>query len=200
GRGNENIALSAVHTVFHAEHNRQVEAIEEWLNRPEYLELKKAFMGEEHQWKGTMGKARSHELLPQPEDDDWSYEQRLFQAARFATEMQYQHLVFEEFARTVVPSIDAVVFNENSYNANIDPAITAEFAHVVYRFGHSMLTETIAREGHGVDDISLLEGFLNPAAFNDNGNLTGEQGAGAIINGVVRQPSSQIDEFVIDTL
>ncbi len=44
------------------------------------------------------------------------------------------------------PDIDAVVFNENSYNATVDPAITAEFAHVVYRFGHSMLTEDIGRE------------------------------------------------------
>jgi hypothetical protein len=31
---------------------------------------------------------------------------RLFQAARFGTEMQYQHLVFEEFARTIQPNVD----------------------------------------------------------------------------------------------
>ena len=200
GRGNENIALSAVHAVFHAEHNRMINSIQEWLDKPEYAELKKAYQGVSHQWKGTMGKARSHEILPGVEDDNWSYEQRLFQAARFANEMQYQHLVFEEFARTIQPSIDAVVFNENSYNANIDPAITAEFAHVVYRFGHSMLTEEIVRSGFGTEDVSLLDGFLNPAVFNDGGTLTAEQAAGAIINGTVRQPGSQIDEFVIDTL
>ena len=33
----------------------------------------------------------------------WNGE-RLFQAAKFGTEMQYQHLVFEEFARTVQPN------------------------------------------------------------------------------------------------
>jgi hypothetical protein len=32
----------------------------------------------------------------------WNGE-RLFRAARFGTEMQYQHLVFEEFARKVQP-------------------------------------------------------------------------------------------------
>ena len=37
---------------------------------------------------------------------EWDGE-RLFQAARFATEMQYQHLVFEEFARKVQPNVDA---------------------------------------------------------------------------------------------
>ena len=33
----------------------------------------------------------------------------------------------------------------NGFDATIDPAIVAEFAHTVYRFGHSMLTETIDR-------------------------------------------------------
>ena len=57
--------------------------------------------------------------------------------------MQYQHLVFEEFARKVQPNVDA--FLAPGYDATIDPAIVAEFAHAVYRFGHSMLTETIDR-------------------------------------------------------
>src|SRR5690606_40139529 len=35
---------------------------------------------------------------------------RLFQAARFVTEMEYQHLVFEEFARKMQPDIDAFLF------------------------------------------------------------------------------------------
>ena len=67
--------------------------------------------------------------------------ERLFQAAKFATEMQYQHMVFEEFARKVQPNIDEFL----AYGATIDPAIMEEFAHVVYRFGHSMLNETVDR-------------------------------------------------------
>ena len=57
---------------------------------------------------------------------------------------------------------------------DIDPAIVAEFAHVVYRFGHSMLTETVARmdgERRAVDDdIGLIEAFLNPLDFNASGD------------------------------
>ena len=30
-------------------------------------------------------------------------------------------------------------------SADLDPAILAEFAHTVYRFGHSMLTDTVDR-------------------------------------------------------
>ena len=58
--------------------------------------------------------------------------------------MQYQHLVFEEFARTIQPQVDAFLA-PNGYDTTINPAIVAEFAHTVYRFGHSMLTETIDR-------------------------------------------------------
>ena len=35
--------------------------------------------------------------------------ERLFQAAKFGTEMQYQHLVFEEFARKIQPNINVFV-------------------------------------------------------------------------------------------
>ena len=70
--------------------------------------------------------------------------ERLFQSAKFTTEMQYQHLVFEEFARKVQPQINPFVVPDG-FDITIDPSIVAEFAHVVYRFGHSMLTESIDR-------------------------------------------------------
>ena len=193
GRGNENIGLTAVHHVFHAEHNRLLGDIMETLDANPALK-------EAYESSGEL--------------DDWSYEERLFQAARFGTEMQYQHLVFEEFARTVQPQIDAVVFNENAYDSTIDASIKAEFAHVVYRFGHSMLTEDIHRNGFDAGSVALLDGFLNPVAFhcrvqpdinnecpNPEVNLmTTEQAAGAIINGTTNQPANQIDELVTSTL
>src|SRR5690606_36594693 len=74
-----------------------------------------------------------------PQALQWDGE-RLFQTARFATEMQYQHLVFEEYARMIQPFIDPFVFNTVT---DVDPAIFAEFAHTVYRFGHSMLNDTV---------------------------------------------------------
>ena len=70
--------------------------------------------------------------------NEWNGE-RLFQAAKFGTETQYQHIVFEEFARNVAPAIHLA----GGVNVHIDPAITSEFANVVYRFGHSMLDENI---------------------------------------------------------
>ncbi|MCU1431233.1 MAG: hypothetical protein JWP95_338 [Actinotalea sp.] len=179
GRGNENIGLTAVHHVFHSEHNRLVGHVEDVLEATGDA----AFIA---QWHDETG--------------HWDYGERLFQAARFVTEMEYQHLAFEEFGRTVQPNIDNQPLNETAYHADINPAITAEFAHVVYRFGHSMLTDTVARDGFGAEDLSLLDAFLNPAAFTDSGAMTPDQGAAAVIQGMARQTGNGIDEFVIPTL
>lgn len=182
GRGNENIGLTAVHHVFHSEHNRLVDHVDEVL-----AGTPQAFQDE---WRDTSG--------------PWDYEERLFQAARFATEMQYQHLAFEEFGRFVQPNIDNQPLNETAYHPDLNPAIAAEFAHVVYRFGHSMLTETVDRQGADwSDQIDLFHAFLSPRMFTKDaaGNdITPDEGAGAVIKGMVYQTGNGIDEFVTPVL
>ena len=59
--------------------------------------------------------------------------------------MEYQHLAFEEFIRKVQPMVNLFGEGGTGYNTSINPAIRAEFAHAVYRFGHSMLTESVDR-------------------------------------------------------
>ncbi len=176
GRGNENIGLTAVHFVFHAEHNRQIEQIKETVLATGDAD----FIAE---WQ-----------LP---DGSWNGE-RLFQAARFATEMQYQHLVFEEFARKVQPDVDIFVVQPD---VEINPAIFAEFANVVYRFGHSMLNQTVDRTfaDGSRGDIDLFEAFLNPLAFGETAYSQAEM-AGAIALGMSAQRGNEIDEFVTDVL
>jgi Ca2+-binding RTX toxin-like protein len=196
GRGNENIGLTAVHSIFHTEHNRVVEEnkdtiiasgdraiINEWLLTP---------LSETDPIPTT---AAEIDALP------WNGE-RLFQAGRFVTEMQYQHLVFEEFARKIQPNIDAFVFTNS---AELDPSITAEFAHVVYRFGHSMLNNTVDRLNlnletiDGGPQIGLIEAFLNPQSFNEGGAEAYDI-VGDIIRGTTRDLGNEIDEFVVDAL
>lgn len=191
GRANENIGLTAVHHVFHSEHNRLVEHtkavvlatgdnafIQEWL-------------------------IPGANIADGVQDLEWNGE-RLFQAAKFGTEMQYQHLVFEEFARKIQPNIN-VFLVPDGYDVTIDPSIVAEFAHVVYRFGHSMLTESIDRfdPSFNAEHIGLIEGFLNPIQFENNGGTTtvdADISAGAIIRGMTRQAGNEIDEFVTSAL
>lgn len=198
GRGNENIGLTAVHHVFHSEHNRQVEA-------QKLTILQSADIGFINEWlasdiAGLPSNFASLSALDQlafANTLNWDGE-RLFQAARFATEMQYQHLVFEEFARQVQPLIDPFVFNSTT---DINPSIFAEFAHTVYRFGHSMLTENIGLvdPGTGVQsEIGLIEAFLNPGAMNALG--TADEATAAIVAGMTRVRGNEIDEFVTGAL
>jgi hypothetical protein len=119
--------------------------------------------------------------------------------------MQYQHLVFEEFARKVQPMVNLFGEGGTGYHTTIDPSIRAEFAHAVYRFGHSMLTETVARRNadNSNNDIGLIQAFLNPPSFFDGGTagpLTPDQAAGSVVRGMTRQVGNEIDEFVTEAL
>ena len=202
GRVNENIGLTAVHHVFHAEHNRLVEHTKDVILADAVASGSVAFLNE---WLATdvasvpVGAAAIAEL--KNNIAAWDGE-RLFQAAKFGTEMQYQHLVFEEFARKIQPQINPFVVPDG-FDTTINPAIVAEFAHTVYRFGHSMLTESIDRfdPDFTADHITLIEGFLNPAAFaGADGEILDGVAAGAIIRGMTRQVGNEIDEFVTDAL
>ena len=211
GRGNENIALTAVHSVFHAEHNRLRDYIDALIHAPGVLTA-----AEIAAWE-----AQAPQPTANPKGSGWGYGERLFQAARFVTEMQYQHLVFEEFARTLAPTINAFIGDGINFHSDTNPAIPAEFAHQAYRLGHSMLTEIIGRsivESDGTEtpaDIPLLTGFLNPLAFNNvcvgvtgpGGECDGEvrvlnsaEAAGAIFQGGTRQVGNEIDEFVTEAV
>ncbi len=180
GRVNENIALTAVHNVFHSEHNRLAIEIDSMIaTDPAFTQA------ERDDWRITDRYASG-----------WDYGERLFQAARFVTEMEYQHLAFEEFIRKVQPQVNLFA----GYDTSVDPSITAEFAHAVYRFGHSMLNETVARTtpAGAPDDIPLLDAFLNPPAFLDGGSA--DQATGAIIRGMTDQVGNELDEFVTEAL
>ena len=98
------------------------------------------------------------------------------------------------------------------YDARLNPAIVAEFAHTVYRFGHSMLTETVDRFDpnfnvvgdplHPTNDdqqMGLIAAFLNPLAFAASGP-TPEEASGAIVRGLTRTVGNEIDEFVTEAL
>ncbi|WP_223504071.1 peroxidase family protein [Pseudomonas sp. BF-R-24] len=202
GRVNENIGLTAVHAIFHSEHNRLVQQTKDTVLDSGDV----AFLNE---WLLTPVTA-----LPtnQAEFDalQWNGE-RLFQAAKFGTEMQYQHLVFEEFARTIQPNIDLFFAPTQVYDVDLDASIVAEFAHTVYRFGHSMLTETVDRfdinynvvgdpaNANPDQQLGLIAAFLNPLAYVASG-VSPEDATSAIIRGVTRQAGNEIDEFVTEAL
>src|SRR5262249_24324586 len=70
------------------------------------------------------------------------------------------------------------------------------------RFGHSMLDETVDRLDPNFvsSDLGLIQAFLNPLAFDQNGTLTAEQAAGAIARGLTREKGNEVDEFVTEAV
>lgn len=144
GRVNENIGLSAVHNVFHSEHNLLVKDITDML--------------------------KNNQVIPSTFKNEFINNsnggERLYQAARFIMEMEYQHMAYDEFVRRIAPELPLFI----TYDASKNAAVTAEFASAVYRLGHSMLNETIARSNPGTfydpaqnQDVSLITAFTNPA-------------------------------------
>ena len=83
-------ALTTVHQIFHSEHNRLG-----------YIDIDRTCI--EPSPTRCLTPAEIARGTHRHAGSGWDYGERLFQAARFGTEMQYQHLVFEEFARKIQP-------------------------------------------------------------------------------------------------
>ena len=197
GRANENVALTTVHTIFHDEHNRLIEQTKD-LIRGALADGDTSFA---LNWV-----LPGANLADGIQDNEWNGE-RLFQVAKFGTETQYQHLVFEEFARKVAPTIHLF----GNTDIHLDAAIVSEFANAVYRFGHSMLDENVPMFQLNPDgtpaidpttgqpivtNMGLIEAFTNPLAFAAGGADMAAQ----IIQGTTHQIGSEIDEFVTGAL
>jgi len=198
GRVNENIGLTAIHELFHSEHDRLLAQIQATVQQN--LDAGDVSFATDWVLPGvvlTPGTAIAA--------NQWNGE-RLFQAAKWGTETQYQHIIFDEFARYVAPAIHVA----GGVNIHINPAISSEFANVVYRFGHSMLDENINLYVLGADgrpvinpatgqpqmtQEGLIQAFTNPTKFASDPNMTAD-----IVLGTVNQVSNSIDEFVTGTL
>ncbi len=213
GRANENIGLTAVQDIFHSEHDRLLAMNKATIQ----AELNKGDTGFAGNWV-LPGVDLTKQTLTNGKPDvdangnpihiiaanEWNGE-RLFQAAKFGTETEYQHIVFDEFARYVAPSIHVAA----GVNVHINPAITSEFANVVYRFGHSMLDENVNVYQLGTDgrpvigangqpvmtEEGLITAFTNPTLFASDPNMTAD-----LVLGTVNQVSNSIDEFVTGSL
>jgi len=137
GRLNENIGLTAVHDAFLTEHNRMVTQ----------LKQNYGFTGDQPPggWTWTDPLTNATTVITGEE---------LFQQAKIIIEMHYQHLLFDQFIRKISPNVGGFLADP-LVNANI----SAEFAHAVYRFGHSMLPEAFGmRQNTDATSISTVAG------------------------------------------
>ena len=117
------------------------------------------------------------------------------------TEMEYQHLVFEEFARKVQPAInpfEPFAFTQPDLDPSGPPPSRPR----------GLPLRPLDADRHDLpgepdgthNDISLLDGFLNPPSYTDNGTLSAADAAGSIIMGMSDQVGNELDEFTTETL
>ena len=98
-----------------------------------------------------------------------------------------------------------------STSPDINPAIEAEFAHAVYRFGHSMLDDDRRprrtrprRHARPTTPCRCSTAFLNPPEYFNGGDGrhadTPSRRPAAIVMGSSDQVGNELDEFVTETL
>ncbi|MEQ1617431.1 MAG: peroxidase family protein, partial [Terricaulis sp.] len=200
GRVNENFGLTAIHHVFHEEHNFQIQNLQNAIYAQDAAsgDASHAIL---HQWQvdtgATDGAGNYIYANGAGAADDviaWDQE-KMFKAAKLVVEMEYQHAAIDQYARTITPHILEVV----GYSSGVDPSVSLEFSQAAFRFGHSTIRETIDTidPNHGLTgkivSYALELAFLNPGLF-------AATGPAAIALGMSHQQMNEVDEFITPAL
>ena len=200
GRANENFGLTALHHVWHENHNVQLVNLETNI-------LAQADLAARHDFQLAIIDARtgvafhdkmgnytltdqSNVAVAALDQISWNPD-KMFSAAKLINEMEYQHVAIDQYARLVTPDLPEFV----TYDSNINADISLEYAQGAFRFGHSQLRETIDTiDPKGmITKFALSGAFLNPTQF-------AATGAADIVRGMSQQVSSEVDEFLTPAL
>jgi hypothetical protein len=122
---------------------------------------------------------RNHNLIAtelQQEHPGWTDEQ-LYQEARKINIAEYQEIIYTQYLPDLLGA--NALPSYTGYNSSVDPAIATEFSTVAFRFGHSLLSSGIERQGNNGQDvlpndpaggaISLATDFFDPNVLNPAG-------------------------------
>lgn len=187
GRVNENVGLTAVHHVFHEEHNYEAQNImNSVLTEALTMQVEGASDAEvaayindwtrtDHatvggtttfNWTDDDGIAHSLTVAGVNLQGDgssgaiaWNGDS-LYQAARIITEQEYNHIAMNDYVRSLAVYLPEFV----SYGTDVHPNISLEFSQAIFRLGHSMLTEqfhfaTMDANGRMPGDAGYVETF-----------------------------------------
>ncbi|XP_031763796.2 chorion peroxidase [Galleria mellonella] len=167
--GNQIISLTVLHTIWTREHNRVARAL-----------------------------AR---LNP-----GWG-EDTIFMETRRILQAEYQHIIYNEFLPLLIGRKLIQAFNLSpspvysqlgSYDPNVNPSLTAEFATAAMRFGHSVVDSNIeipdAKTGGVYETISIPEVMFQPS------RLRLKQFLDRLLTGLAYQSMQTVDPFVTEGL
>jgi hypothetical protein len=133
---------------------------------------------------------RIHARYPQLTDEE------IYQLARRLVGAEMQVITYEEYLPAVLGFNHAPDPAVAAYNPNVNAAVTNSFAHAVFRFGHSQISDaTLLVDNHGqtVGSLSVREAFFNPNILRDNPARLGQ-----MLKGLASQLGQENDLLLVD--
>jgi hypothetical protein len=168
-RANEQVGLTAVHTLFVREHNRLATE----LAARSDLSLLVAESGRDP-------------------SDPADVDEFIYQTSRKAVGAEIQAITYEEFLPLLLGP--GALPEYMGYDSEINASISNEFANAAYRVGHTLLSPQIQMvDGQGTHQgsIALRDAFFNPQFVEDHG-------VELLLNGLAMQQAQSVDAKVID--
>ena len=174
-RANEQIGLTAVHTLLVREHNRIALNLHERLEAGEDKALLQKFK------EITNKKFRDATVA---EKDEF-----LYQSARKVIGAKVQVITYKKFLPLLIGDTLA---DYEGFDSGVSPQISLEFANAAFRLGHTLLTENLRRvDGDGIEETSLAESFFNPVNIQENG-------IDNLLTGLIYQSAEEVDNQLVD--
>jgi len=228
GRVNENIGLTAVHHVWHEEHNFQVRNIQQAVTaedlRQERLDQHNTYNHDLlHEWQIATGQldaqgnyvqvdAAGNPVLVDVLDADGKPVLNADGSVMQTTVVAWNEeklfnaakiTVEMEYQHTAVDqfarTITPNIAEFVGYNSGEQADVSLDFSQVAYRFGHSTLRESIDLMDPAGDITGAVMRVALERAFLTP-ELFAQKGAAAIALGMTHQQANEVDEFVTPAL
>jgi hypothetical protein len=181
-RVNEQVGLTAIHTLFLREHNRQAAEI------AERLENGDAEIVDKFDEFATDNPDLSGDEL----EDEY-----LYHTARKVVGAHVQQITYNEFLPLLLgpgglSNTQAGAYG--GYDDTVDPSVSEEFANSAYRLGHTFLNEghiLVDDSGAVVESLNLADAFFNP-------DFVAENGVDELLVGLIYQQAEAFDRAIVD--
>lgn len=178
-RANEQVGLTAMHTLFVREHNFWADMIRARAQQP-----------------ATKKGPQNDEFAGLPALNIPATDEAIYLLARAMVAAEIQSITYREFLPTLLGR-DALA-PYRGYQPGVNATVANEFAATAYRVGHTMLSPELARLGPDLKPIAagplpLADAFFNPEAVRATG-------IDPILRGLANQKAQELDAQVVDAV
>jgi peroxidase len=135
-------------------------------------------------------------------------DQELYEEARKINIAEEQYITYTQYLPDLLGPNALPAYT--GYNPNVNASIATEFSTVAFRFGHSLLSNTIHRDNNSGQNllpndpvsptIDLADDFFDPTILNANGSFTGNTTSGSdLITNVSNTTGLAVGDQIIGT-